>query len=72
MIETMNSETMLFCDYYKQWIMVYKEGAIRPVTMKKYHMAHRWLEKLVPTLQIQQLDRFSYQKLVNHPYLRIR
>lgn len=22
-----NSEKMLFCDYYKQWIMVYKEGA---------------------------------------------
>ena len=43
-----NSEKMLFCDYYKQWIMVYKEGAIRPITMQKYYMAYRWLEKLVP------------------------
>ena len=30
-----NAET-LFCDYYEQWISVYKEGAIREVTMKKY------------------------------------
>ena len=50
-----NSEKMLFCDYYKQWIMVYKEGAIRPITMQKYYMAYRWLEKLVPKLQIQHL-----------------
>lgn len=60
-----NSETMLFCDYYKQWIMVYKEGAIRPITMQKYYMAYRWLEKLVPKLQIQHLDRISYQKILN-------
>ena len=60
-----NSEKMLFCDYYKQWIMVYKEGAIRPITMQKYYMAYRWLEKLVPKLQIQHLDRISYQKILN-------
>ena len=23
-----------FCDYYSQWISVYKEGAIREVTME--------------------------------------
>ena len=60
-----NSEKMLFCDYYKQWIMVYKEGVIRPITMQKYYMAYRWLEKLVPKLQIQHLDRISYQKILN-------
>lgn len=61
---TSNSAT-LFCDYYKQWITVYKEGAIRPVTMSKYNMAHQWLEKLIPELTIGELDRFSYQKLLN-------
>lgn len=35
---TVNGSTTLFCDYYKQWITVYKEGAIRPVTMNKYHI----------------------------------
>lgn len=62
---TVNGSTTLFCDYYKQWITVYKEGAIRPVTMNKYHMAHHWLEKLVPKLTLGDLDRFAYQKLLN-------
>ncbi len=62
---TANSKTMLFCDYYKQWITVYKEGAIRPVTMSKYTMTHHWLEKLIPELIISNLDRVTYQKLLN-------
>lgn len=60
---TVNGSTTLFCDYYKQWITVYKEGAIRPVTMNKYHMAHHWLEKLVPKLTLGDLDRFAYQNI---------
>ena len=62
---TVNRRPMLFCDYYKQWISVYKDGAIRPVTMKKYNMAHQWLLKLVPDLEICDLDRVTYQKLLN-------
>ena len=65
MDEMKHSEAMLFCDYYKQWISVYKEGAIRPVTMQKYDMAYRWLEKLVPELEIRHLNRMSYQRLLN-------
>ena len=60
-----NSSNPLFCDYYKQWITVYKEGAIRPITMKKYDMAHQWLIKLVPTLHVSELDRLTYQQLLN-------
>ena len=30
------NKTDLFYDYYAQWITVYKEGAIRKVTMDKY------------------------------------
>lgn len=59
------SNSMLFCDYYKQWISIYKDGAIRPVTMNKYLMAHQWLEKLIPTLIVSDIDRISYQKLLN-------
>lgn len=65
MDEMKHSEAMLFCDYYKQWISVYKEGAIRPGTMQKYDMAYRWLEKLVPELEIRHLNRMSYQRLLN-------
>lgn len=60
-----DNSTILFCEYYKQWISVYKEGAIRPVTMSKYNMAYQWLVKLVPELKIRDLDRISYQKLLN-------
>ncbi|MBQ9390841.1 MAG: site-specific integrase, partial [Lachnospiraceae bacterium] len=57
-----NNRNTLFCDNNKQWITVYKEGAIRPVTMKKYYMAHQWLLKLIPNLTLEELDRISYQK----------
>ena len=60
-----NDSPLLFCDYYKQWISMYKEGAIRPVTMNKYNMAHKWVTKLVPNLCITNLDRTTYQKLLN-------
>lgn len=63
MYTTTTNNSILFCDYYKQWITVYKEGAIRPVTMNKYNMAHQWLEKLIPNLTLAELDRFAYQNL---------
>lgn len=59
------SNNMQFCDYYKQWISTYKEGAIRPVTMQKYNMAHQWVKKLAPDLMICDLDRSTYQNLLN-------
>lgn len=55
----------LFCDYYKRWIEVYKEGAVRKVTMNKYRMTYLWLCRLVPNLKISNLDRITYQKLLN-------
>ena len=55
----------LFCEYYKTWIKIYKEGAIRKVTMNKYLMTQAWLEKLIPDLQICDLTRIAYQKLIN-------
>ncbi len=57
--------TDMFCDYYVKWITVYKEGAIRKVTLDKYFMTHRWLEKLIPDLRICDLNRISYQQLLN-------
>ena len=58
-------KTDLFCNYYAQWIKVYKEGAVRDVTMKKYLMTHAWLEKLVPQLRLCDVTRVSYQQLLN-------
>lgn len=58
-------KTDLFSDYYLQWIEVYKEGAIRNVTLQKYKMTHAWLEKLIPDVKMEDLNRITYQKLLN-------
>lgn len=44
---------------------VYKEGAIRNVTLDKYMMAHSWLEKLIPELRMCDMSRITYQQLLN-------
>lgn len=59
------SKNVLFCDYYLRWITVYKEGAIRKVTMDKYLMTHSWLKKIVPNLRVCELTRVTYQELLN-------
>ena len=64
-METSTSATGLFCDYYAQWVKVYKDGAIRNVTMRKYELTMTWLRKLAPTLKLADLDRIEYQKLIN-------
>ena len=33
--------------------------------MNKYKMAHQWLVKLIPTLTVGDIDRISYQQLLN-------
>ena len=61
--ETKQSE--LFCDYFERWVKVYKDGAIRKVTMNKYLLALSWLRKLIPNLRMCDMDRIAYQKLLN-------
>lgn len=58
-------KTQLFYEYYKQWIDVYKKGAIREATMAKYLMTQKWVEKLAPELKVSELTRTAYQKLLN-------
>ena len=44
---------------------MYKEGAIRRVTMDKYYMTHSWLVKLAPNLMLRDLTRIAYQQILN-------
>lgn len=55
----------LFCTYYENWINVYKKGAIREVTLNKYLMTLKWLQKLIPGLKTCELTRIAYQQLLN-------
>ena len=48
---TKNTKHELFHEYYDRWIHIYKEGAIRNVTMEKYKMTQLRLRRLIPTLK---------------------
>ena len=65
MNSTQNTEHELFHEYYNRWIHIYKQGAIRNVTMEKYKMTQLWLKRLIPTLEICELTRTTYQQLLN-------
>ena len=58
-------ENELFYKYYERWIQVYKNGAVRKVTLDKYILASEWLKKLVPNLKICDITRIEYQQLIN-------
>ena len=62
----MNTEgNVLFCDYFEEWVNVYKSGAVRKVTLSKYKMTLTWIKKLIPNVKLCELNRMSYQKLIN-------
>lgn len=62
---TQTTSSELFSHYYARWIKVYKEGAVRKVTLQKYHMTLQWVEKLAPTLLTSDMTRTAYQQLIN-------
>lgn len=64
MIDGFNRDNY-FADYYEQWIRVYKEGAIRKITLDKYYMSLSWVRRLAPNLQMGDLSRVTYQQLIN-------
>lgn len=54
-----------FVEYFENWIKLYKQGAIRNITMKKYLMSLKWLQRLIPEIRMSQFNRLVYQKLLN-------
>ena len=57
--------TKLFHKYYKEWIELYKKGAVRHATLIKYELAHKHVKELCPDLHLHQIDRKNYQLLLN-------
>lgn len=55
----------LFSTYYARWIHLYKEGAVRPVTLRKYEKTLDHITQLAPDLHLHELNRASYQALLN-------
>lgn len=57
--------TQSFHEYYSEWIELYKVGAVRDVTLQKYYMSLQRILELAPRLKTKELDRRTYQKLLN-------
>ena len=55
----------LFKDYFYHWIKLYKEGAVRQVTLEKYQSNYQHLAQIVPDLKMKDFDRNVYQELLN-------
>lgn len=52
-------------EYYEEWIKIYKEGAIRNVTLQKYKNSLSWIKRLSPELTLENVNRSSYQQIIN-------
>ena len=55
----------IFADYFRDWVDREKEGAVRDVTLQKYHATERWLRQICPELKIRDLDKRAYQEILN-------
>lgn len=55
----------LFYKYYLEWIHLYKDNAVRPVTLNKYYLVQRKLKELAPDLHMNELNRRNYQGILN-------
>ncbi|SDK58242.1 hypothetical protein SAMN04488098_104019 [Alkalibacterium thalassium] len=60
-----NKALPFFHEYFEEWIELYKVGAVRQVTLQKYYMSHQRIIELVPHLKMNELNRRSYQTLLN-------
>lgn len=56
---------MKFYEYFENWIKAYKVGAIREVTMRKYVQALKHIKLLEPDLEVEDVNRMTYQRLMN-------
>lgn len=59
------SKNILFVDYFKNWVQVYKNGTVRDVTLLKYQNTIKNLENIAPNLKLCDLTKFTYQNILN-------
>lgn len=52
-------------DYYLNWVKLYKQNAVRNVTLQKYEFVYRKICELAPDLKINEVTRQTYQELLN-------
>lgn len=57
--------SMTFSEYFDDWIYREKHGSVRQVTFSKYLGTARWLKKINPDVKIKDLDKKTYQEILN-------
>lgn len=57
--------TKLFYKYYLDWIHIYKDNAVRQVTLDKYYLVQKRLKEFAPDLHMNELNRRNYQQILN-------
>lgn len=57
--------TKLFYKYYLDWIHIYKDNAVRQVTLDKYYLVQKRLKEIAPDLHMNELNRRNYQQILN-------
>ena len=60
-----NYSTKFFYKYYLDWIHIYKDNAVRQVTLDKYYLVQKRLKELAPDLHMNELNRRNYQQILN-------
>ncbi|MEY8370353.1 site-specific integrase [Aerococcaceae bacterium 50-4] len=60
-----NKRNILLSEYFLEWIELYKVGAIRPITLSKYYNSQKHLEQIAPSVKIANLNRKTYQSILN-------
>ena len=45
-------ENTTLLEYFKLWIKLYKDGAVREVTLRKYWETYHFIEKNIPILKL--------------------
>ncbi|MFV0498531.1 MAG: site-specific integrase [Bacilli bacterium] len=54
-----------FSKYFHQWVKIFKIGAVRDVTLSKYRMTEIWINKIVPNMKLFEINRTTYQHIIN-------
>jgi Site-specific recombinase XerD len=54
-----------FYNYFSEWIELYKRGAVREVTLRKYLNTLAYIKRLAPKQTLEALNRQNYQQLLN-------
>ncbi|HAP6927920.1 TPA: Arm DNA-binding domain-containing protein, partial [Enterococcus faecium] len=58
-------KNLLLSDYFEDWMQLYKEGTVSPITYRKYEDTLMNIKKYMPAVLISDLDRVGYQRFLN-------